>query len=153
MLMADESQGLEAHLAAMALNVDAVASQVENATQTMVSIVPHGVMVQVGHHQGSTQPELQQDTWAGSSDEKSVSRRLHDVLRCFQGVGPLGNPLGSVCAIMLPKPAPNNIVAENALCKTASQTTENALTGSPQIQALGGLEFTKRFFIISYLCQ
>ncbi|OQU81143.1 hypothetical protein SORBI_3006G016700 [Sorghum bicolor] len=132
--------------------------------QELFSIVPHGLLM-LAESPGDGRPsELHNhvqngipEQWMIPSDQRmeSPSIRLQHVLRCLQGVNPFGHRIGPECAIMIPKPEPN-VVVENAFRESASpHIIENELreTASPEMCALEDLEFSKRFLILSYLCQ
>ncbi|CAL5033684.1 unnamed protein product [Urochloa decumbens] len=134
-----------------------------DSVQELVSIAPHGVIM-LAKNPGNGRPsEMWNHTQTGSPKNEvvpshprseSTSSRLQHCLRCLQGVGPFGSHLGPECAIMLPKPMPNQD-AKDAFRQIASPQIINELrnTASPQMWALEDLEFCRRFLILSYLCQ
>ncbi|CAL5018322.1 unnamed protein product [Urochloa decumbens] len=134
-----------------------------DSVQELVSIAPHGVIM-LAKNPGNGRPsEMWNHTQTGSPKNEvvpshprseSTSSRLQHCLRCLQGVGPFGSHLGPECAIMLPKPMPNQD-AKDAFRQVASPQIINELrnTASPQMWALEDLEFCRRFLILSYLCQ
>jgi len=129
--------------------------ELEDCIKELELIVPHGLRV-LAENPGNGRPsELQNHVQNGIWMTADQRIRLQHILRCLQGVGPFGHRIGPECAIMIPKPQPN-VVALNALRETASPPiTENELrkTASPQMCALENLDYSKRFLILSYLCQ
>uniref|UniRef100_A0A0A9GEN8 RNA-dependent RNA polymerase n=1 Tax=Arundo donax TaxID=35708 RepID=A0A0A9GEN8_ARUDO len=132
--------------------------------QKLISIVPHGVMMLAESPRNGGPSELRnhiqtgrpkQETIPTDPRKESTSSRLQHVLRCLQGVGPLGHPLGPECAIMVPKPVPNDVVDDIFREIASSRITEYELRKKASLQmcALEELEFSKRFLILSYLCQ
>jgi hypothetical protein len=148
----------------MAPQANQMPMQYGDSIRELISIVPHGVIMLAESLRSGRPSELWNHIQAGSPKHEmvpthprseSVSSRLQHVLVCLQRVGLLGSHLGPECAIMLPKPVPND-VARNAFRDTASpQISENELrkTASPQMCALEVLEYSRRFLILSYLCQ
>ncbi|TVU21359.1 hypothetical protein EJB05_30989, partial [Eragrostis curvula] len=120
--------------------------------------------MQVGSPGHCVSFQLQNQIWTGSPIKEAIptdpimdttKSRVQHLLTCLQGVGPLGNPIGPDWAEMLPKPASNHVVKKR-LRETANiPITQCALRdhASPQMCALEDLEFSKRYLILSYLCQ
>ncbi|KAL6627248.1 hypothetical protein ACP70R_030974 [Stipagrostis hirtigluma subsp. patula] len=99
---------------------------------------------------------LNQETVPTDPRKDSTESCVQHVLKCLQGVRPSsGFPMGPDWAEMLPKPAPNPIVKDALIDAACLQIAENALreTASPRMRALEDLEFSKRYLILSYLCQ